>query len=55
MNTFVDLAWGADSVQILLKTKTPSSPKNSQSKAQRTSNPRNVRKSLKKTGKRHRI
>jgi hypothetical protein len=55
MGTFVDLAWGTDSVQTVLKTERPSSPENLQREAQRTSNPRNVRKSLKKTGKRRRI
>src|SRR5882672_5284769 len=55
MSTFVDLAWGTDSVRTVLKTERPSSPENLQPKAQRTSNPRNVRKSLKKTGKRRRI
>jgi hypothetical protein len=55
MGTFVDLAWGTDSVQAVLKTEKPSSPETLQPKAQRTSNPRNVRKSLKKTGKRRRI
>jgi hypothetical protein len=55
MGTFVDLAWGTDSVQTVLKTERPSSPENLQRKTQRTSNPRNVRKSLKKTGTRRRI
>jgi len=55
MSTFVDLAWGSDSVQTVLKTERPSSPENLQPMAQKTSNPRNVRKSLKKTGKRRRI
>ena len=55
MGTFVDLAWGTDSVQTVLKTERTSSPEILQPKAQRTSNPRNVRKSLKKTGKRRRI
>jgi hypothetical protein len=55
MGTFVDLAWGTDSVQTVLKTERPSSPENLQPEAQRTSNPRNVRKSLKRTGKRGRI
>ena len=55
MSTFVDLAWGDDSVQTVLKTERPSSPENLQPKAQRTSNPRNVRKSLKKDWKRRRI
>ena len=55
MGTFVDLAWGTDSVQTVLKTERPSSPENLQPMAQRPSNPRNVRKSLKKTGKRRRI
>jgi hypothetical protein len=55
MSTFVDLAWGDDSVQTVLKTERPSSPENLQPKAQRTSNPCNVRKSLKKSGKRRRI
>jgi hypothetical protein len=50
MSTFVDLAWGTDSVQTALKTERPSSPENLQRKTQRTSNPRNVRKSLKKPG-----
>ena len=43
MGTFVDLAWGTDSVQTVLETEKPSSPENLQPKAQRTSNPRNVR------------
>ena len=55
MSTFVDLAWGDDSVQTVLKTERPSAPQNLQPKAQRASNPRNVRKSSKKTGKRRRI
>jgi hypothetical protein len=48
MSTFVDLAWGTNSVQTVLKTERPSSPQNLQPMAQRTSNPR-------KTGKRRRI
>jgi hypothetical protein len=55
MGTFVDLAWGTDSVQTVLKTETPSSLEDLQPKAQWTSNPSNVRKSSKKTGKRRRI
>jgi hypothetical protein len=55
MSTFVDLAWGADSVQTVLKSERPSSPEKLQRKAQSTSNPRSVRKSLKRTGKRRRI
>jgi hypothetical protein len=55
MGTFVDLAWGTNSVQTVLKTERPSSPENLQRKTQGTSNPRNVRKSLKKTGTRRRI
>jgi hypothetical protein len=50
MSTLVDLAWGTDYVQTVLNTEKPSSPENLQLEAQRTSNPRNVRKSLKKTG-----
>jgi hypothetical protein len=46
MGTFVDLAWGTDSVQDVLKTERPSSPETLQPKAQRTSNPRDVRESL---------
>jgi hypothetical protein len=52
MSTFVDLAWGADSVQTVLETKRPSPSENLQPVAQRTSNPRNARNSLRKTGKR---
>ena len=55
MGTFVDLAWGTDSVQTVLKTERPSSPENLRPKAQGTSNPHNVRKSLKTTGKRRQI
>ena len=55
MGTFLDLAWGTDSVLTVLKTERPSSLENLQPKAQRTSNPRNVRKSLKRIGKRRRI
>jgi hypothetical protein len=55
MSTFVDLAWGTDSVQAVLKTERPSSPENLQPEAQKTSNPRNVSESSKKTGKRRRI
>jgi hypothetical protein len=55
MSTFVDLAWGDDSVQTVLKTERPSSLENLKPMAQRTSNPRNVRKSSKKNGKRRRI
>jgi hypothetical protein len=55
MGTFVDLAWDTDYVQTVLKTERPSSPENLQLMAQRTSNPRNVRKSSKKSGKRRRI
>jgi hypothetical protein len=40
-------AWCTDSVQGVLKTETPSSPENLQPVAQRISNPRNARKSLK--------
>ena len=50
MGTFVDLAWGTDSVQTALKMERPSPPENLQPTAQRTSNPRNVRKSLKRPG-----
>jgi hypothetical protein len=55
MCTIVDLAWGTDSVQTVLKTERPSSSETLQPKAQRTSNPRNIRNSLKKTGKCRRI
>jgi hypothetical protein len=51
MSAFVDLGFGTDSVQTALKTESPSSPENLQPPAQRTSNPNNVRKSLKTTGK----
>ena len=54
MSTFVDLASGTDFVQTVLETERPSSPENSQPMAQRTSNPRNVGKSLKKTERRRR-
>jgi hypothetical protein len=43
MSTFVDLAWGTDSVQTVLETERPSPPENLQPVAQRTSNPRNAR------------
>jgi hypothetical protein len=55
MSAFVDLSFGTDSVQSVLKTENRSSPKNLQPKAQETSNPHNVRKSLKTTGKRRGI
>ena len=55
MGTFVDLAWDTDPVQIVLKTERRSSPENLQPMAQRASNPRSIRKSSKKTGKRRRI
>jgi hypothetical protein len=55
MNAFVDLGFGTDSVQTVLKTENPPPPENVQPAAQRTSNPHNVRKSLKATEKRRRI
>jgi hypothetical protein len=55
MSEFVDLGFGTNSVQTVLKTERPSSLENLKPMAQRTSNPRNVRKSLKKNGKRRRI
>jgi hypothetical protein len=55
VSTFVDLAWGTNSVQTVLETKRPSPSENLQPVAQRTSNPRNARTSLRKTGKRRRI
>jgi hypothetical protein len=55
MSEFVDLGFGTGSVQTALKTKSPPSPENLQPVAQRTSNPHNVHKSLKTTGKRRRI
>jgi hypothetical protein len=54
MGTFVDLAWDTDSVQTVLKTERPSSSEKLQPMAQGNSNPRNVHKSLRKTGKRRR-
>jgi len=55
MGTFVDLAWDTDSVQTGLKAERPSSSEKLQPMAQGISNPLNVRKSLRKTGKRRRI
>ena len=55
MGTFVDLAWDTDSVQTGLKAERPSSSEKLLPMTQGTSNPRNVRKSLRKTGKRRRI
>jgi len=55
MATFVDLAWDTDPVQTVLKAERPSSSEKLQPMAQGTSNPHNVRKSLRKTGKRRRI
>jgi hypothetical protein len=52
MSTFVDLAWDTDSVQTVLRAERPLSSEKVQPTAQGTSNPHNVRKSLKKTGKR---
>jgi len=50
MGTFVDLAWDTDPVQTVLKAERPSSSEKLQPMAQGTSNPHNVRKSLRKTG-----
>ncbi len=55
MGTFVDLAWDSDPAQTVLKTERPSSSEKLQPMAQGTSNPHNVRESLRKTGKRRRI
>jgi hypothetical protein len=54
MGTFVDLAWDTDPVQTVLRAERPSSSEKLQPMAQGTSNPHNVRKSLRKTGKRRR-
>jgi hypothetical protein len=55
MSAFVDLGFGTDPVQDILKTESPSSPENLQPMTHGTSNQHNVRKSLKTTEKRRRI
>ena len=55
MSAFVDLGFGTDSVQTVLKARRPSSPEKLRPKAQGTSNPDNVRKSFKTTGKHRQI
>jgi hypothetical protein len=55
MSTLVDLAWDTDSVQTVLKAERPAPSEKLQPMAQGTSNPHNVRKSFKKTGKRRQL